>query len=59
MPNKKDLSQEALKIYKEIFNEFIEESPEDKQKAHKKAWNVIKKNFERSDKTGKWQKRDH
>lgn len=58
MSEKKDLSKQAFKLYQETFTESVRHFG-DKQKAHKKAWNVIKNKFEKNDKTGMWEKKDH
>jgi cation transport regulator len=61
-----NVPKHAQEIYKEAFNSAWDEYAESKERrqgrfreetAHSVAWNAVKKEYEKDDKTGKWQKK--
>jgi cation transport regulator len=62
-----NLPSEAQDIYRKAYNSAWEqyEDPEDRrgdasreETSHKVAWNAVKKEFEKDEKSGKWKKKD-
>jgi cation transport regulator len=62
-----NLPEEAQDIYRKAYNSAWEQykDPEDRrgdasreETSHKVAWNAVKKEYKKDDKSGKWKKKD-
>jgi cation transport regulator len=62
-----NLPNDAQDIYRKAFNSAWEQykDPEDRrgdasreETSHKVAWNAVKKEYEKDDKSGEWKKKD-
>lgn len=55
---KNNLPKHAQEIYKEAYNNAWEQYDHDDERAHRVAWSAVKKDYEKNEKTGKWEKKE-
>ena len=55
---KDNVPKHAHEIYKAACNRAWDEYGHDEDRAHKVAWAAVKNDYEKNEKTGKWEKND-
>lgn len=52
-----NLPKHAQEIYKEAYNSAWEEYDHDEERAHRVAWSAVKKQYEKNEETGEWERK--
>jgi cation transport regulator len=56
---KDNVPPHAQDIYKEAFNNAIDQYNGDEERAHATAWAAVKQKYEKDDDSGRWKRKDN
>lgn len=60
LPNnvKDNVPAHAQDIYKEAFNNAIDQYDGDEERAHRVAWSAVEQKYKKDDNTGEWKRKE-
>jgi cation transport regulator len=56
---KDNVPPHAQDIYKEAFNNAIDQYDGDEERAHATAWSAVKQKYEKDEDSGRWKRKDN